>query len=67
MGLAVAPDEIPGIEVARVLQATAGAGFLLYCLVALGLLAARLRLRARTSATGVGPTGWQDRAAADRS
>lgn len=49
VGLAAAPEMIPGISFARGLQAIAGAGFLLYCLIFFGLLLARLRLRAPSS------------------
>lgn len=66
VGLAAAPEMIPGIPVARALQATAGAGFLLYCLIVLGLLLARIRLRARPSATGSRAPGAKDLSAVDR-
>ncbi|MDP9612062.1 hypothetical protein JOF35_004339 [Streptomyces demainii] len=66
VGLAAGPEMIPGIPVARALQATAGAGFLLYCLTVLGLLVARLRLRARPSAAGSLASGAKDLSAVDR-
>lgn len=67
VGLAAAPEMIPGIPVARALQATAGAGFLLYCLVVFGLLVARLRLRVRPAVTDPSAAGRPDRATVDQS
>ncbi|OKI37432.1 hypothetical protein A6A29_40675 [Streptomyces sp. TSRI0281] len=61
VGLAASMEEIPGSPVASALQATAGAGFLLYLLVVLGLFVARLRLRVRpsvTDAAAAGRRGW---------
>jgi len=66
VGLAAAPEMVPGIPVARALQATAGAGFLLYCLVVFGLLVARWRLRAGATATDPSAAGREDLAAVDR-
>ncbi|MFH8369685.1 hypothetical protein [Streptomyces sp. NPDC018031] len=66
VGLAAAPEMIPGISVARGLQVVAGAGFLLYCLVFFGLLIARLRLRARSSASRARDADTTDVATADR-
>jgi hypothetical protein len=40
-----APEAVPGLPLAKTLQATAGAGFLLYCLTACLILLARIRLR----------------------
>ncbi|MFF4499196.1 hypothetical protein [Streptomyces sp. NPDC001401] len=40
-----APEAIPGLPLAKALQAVAGAGFLLYCLTACLILLARIRLR----------------------
>jgi hypothetical protein len=40
-----APEALPGLPLAKALQATAGAGFLLYCLTACLILLARIRLR----------------------
>jgi hypothetical protein len=40
-----APAALPGLPVAKALQATAGAGFLLYCLTACLILLVRIRLR----------------------
>lgn len=47
-GMAGVPEVIPGIPCAQALQATAGAGFMLYCLIAFVLLSARIWLRGRT-------------------
>jgi hypothetical protein len=44
-GMTGAPKVIPGIPYAKALQATAGAGFMLYCLVAFTLLLVRIWLR----------------------
>jgi hypothetical protein len=44
-GALAAPKAIPGLPLARTLQATAGAGFLFYCLTACLILLARIRLR----------------------
>lgn len=44
-GMATASRTVPGIPFARGLQIAAGMGFLLYCLIAFGLMAARLWLR----------------------
>jgi hypothetical protein len=65
-GLAAAPEMMPGIPLARALQATAGAGFLVYCLVAFGLLVARLCIRTRASPTGPGAVGRGERTAVSR-
>lgn len=54
-GMATASRTVPGIPFARGLQIAAGMGFLMYCLVAFGLIAARLWLRrpsARAAAAG---------------
>jgi hypothetical protein len=51
-GMAGAPKVIPGIPCARVLQATAGAGFMLYCLIALFLLLARIWMRGTRGRAG---------------
>lgn len=44
-GAVATPEAIPGLPLARTLQAIAGAGFLLYCLTACLIILARLRLR----------------------
>ncbi len=44
-GAMAAPEAVPGLPLAKTLQATAGAGFLLYCLTACLILLARIRLR----------------------
>lgn len=46
-GMAAAPEAIPGLPLAKALQATAGAGFALYCLTALILISIRIRMRWR--------------------
>lgn len=46
-GAMAAPEAVPGLPLAKVLQETAGAGFLLYCLTACLILLARARLRRR--------------------
>ena len=46
-GAMAAPEAIPGLPLAKALQAIAGAGFLFYCLAACLILLARLRLRRR--------------------
>ncbi|SBT93072.1 hypothetical protein GA0115233_105640 [Streptomyces sp. DI166] len=47
-GAMAAPEAIPGLPLAKALQATAGAGFLLYCLTACLILTARTHLRRQT-------------------
>lgn len=47
-GAMAAPQAIPGLPLARALQAIAGAGFLFYCLTACLILLARIRLRRKT-------------------
>jgi hypothetical protein len=42
-----APQAVPGLPLAKALQATAGVGFLFYCLAACLILLARIRLRRR--------------------
>ncbi|KPI07230.1 hypothetical protein OK074_3928 [Actinobacteria bacterium OK074] len=42
------PAAIPGIPLAKALQATAGAGFLFYCLTAFIIILARACMRRRT-------------------
>ncbi|MEU0070255.1 hypothetical protein ABZ027_12040 [Streptomyces sp. NPDC006332] len=44
-GAMAAPEALPGLRLAKALQATAGAGFLLYCLTACLILLVRIRLR----------------------
>lgn len=44
-GAMAAPEAIPGLPLAKTLQAAAGAGFLFYCLSACAILLARIRLR----------------------
>jgi len=44
-GAMATPEAIPGLPLAKALQATAGAGFLFYCLTACLILLARIRLR----------------------
>ena len=44
-GAMTAPEAVPGLPLAKALQATAGAGFLLYCLTACLILLARSRMR----------------------
>lgn len=46
-GVTAASQDIPGLPWARALQAAAGAGFVLYCLIAFALVTARIWLRAR--------------------
>lgn len=46
-GMAAAPEAIPGLPLAKALQATAGAGFVLYCLTAFVLISIRIRMRRR--------------------
>lgn len=41
-GLTTAPEVLPGIPFARGLQEAAGAGFLLYCAIALTLISVKL-------------------------
>ncbi|GHF66241.1 hypothetical protein GCM10010218_54700 [Streptomyces mashuensis] len=41
-GLTAAPEVLPGIPFARGLQEAAGAGFLLYCAIAVILLSAKM-------------------------
>uniref|UniRef100_A0AAU2VBX5 Uncharacterized protein n=1 Tax=Streptomyces sp. NBC_00003 TaxID=2903608 RepID=A0AAU2VBX5_9ACTN len=44
-GMAAAPEAIPGLPLAKALQEAAGAGFIVYCLIACLLLLARIGLR----------------------
>ena len=46
-GAMAAPEAIPGMPLAKALQETAGAGFLLYCLTAFLIILARIRMRRR--------------------
>ena len=46
-GAMAAPEAVPGLPLAKALQETAGAGFLLYCLTACLILLARTRIRRR--------------------
>lgn len=46
-GAMAAPEAIPGLPLAKALQAIAGAGFLIYCLTACLILLARIHLRRR--------------------
>ncbi|MFI9718804.1 hypothetical protein ACIHFE_03985 [Streptomyces sp. NPDC052396] len=48
-GLTAAPRVLPGIPFAKGLQETAGAGFLLYCAVAVALISAKFWYRLRNS------------------
>ncbi len=48
-GLTAAPRVLPGIPFARGLQEAAGAGFLLYCAVAVALITAKFWYRIRNS------------------
>ena len=50
-GAMAAPEAVPGLPLAKALQATAGAGFLLYCLTAFLILLARIGLRCRAHKT----------------
>jgi hypothetical protein len=50
-GAMAAPEAVPGLPLAKALQATAGAGFLLYCLTACLILLARTRIRRRATRT----------------
>jgi hypothetical protein len=52
-----APEAIPGIPLAKALQATAGAGFMFYFLTALVIVLARMRLR-RSSPERVRANTW---------
>lgn len=54
-GAMAAPEAIPGLPLAKTLQAAAGAGFLLYCLTAVLILLARIRLRRRSHRASAGP------------
>ncbi len=60
-GVMAAPEAIPGLPMARALQATAGAGFLLYCLTACLILLARVRLRRQAQKTQVDAGSGHDR------
>jgi hypothetical protein len=55
-GAMAAPEAVPGLSMAKALQETAGAGFLLYFLTACLILLARIRLRRRghEAQTGAG-------------
>ncbi|GAA0622795.1 hypothetical protein GCM10010394_61920 [Streptomyces crystallinus] len=53
-GMAAAPEAIPGLPLAKALQATAGAGFALYCLTALVLISIRIRMRWRIHSNTTG-------------
>ncbi|WP_371652157.1 MULTISPECIES: hypothetical protein [unclassified Streptomyces] len=55
-GMAAAPEAVPGLPLAKALQATAGAGFVLYCLVACILISIRIRLRWHTG-SNIQPDG----------
>ena len=44
-GAMAAPEAVPGLPLAKALQAAAGIGFLLYCLTAFLILLARIPLR----------------------
>ncbi|MDT0451752.1 hypothetical protein [Streptomyces hesseae] len=48
-GLTAAPEVLPGIPFARGLQEAAGAGFLLYCAIAVALLTAKFWFVLRNS------------------
>ncbi|MFF4352398.1 hypothetical protein [Streptomyces sp. NPDC001530] len=56
-----APEAIPGIPLAKALQATAGLGFLLYCLTAILILLARIRLRRHAPKVQVNAGSSDDR------
>jgi hypothetical protein len=55
-----APKALPGLPLAKALQATAGAGFLLYCLTACLILLARIRLRRRAHKAQLHAGGSRD-------
>lgn len=59
-GAMAAPEAIPGLPLAKALQATAGAGFLLYCLTAFLILIARTHLRRQTRKAQVSAGGGHD-------
>lgn len=53
-GMAAAPETVPGLPLAKALQATAGAGFALYCLTACVLISIRIRMRWRKNSKTAG-------------
>jgi hypothetical protein len=55
-GMATASKAVPGIPFARGLQIAAGMGFLLYCMIAFGLIAARLWLRRSSVRPAISPS-----------
>ena len=59
-GAMAAPQAIPGLPLAKALQATAGAGFLLYCLTACLVLLARIHLRRQAHKAQVEAGGTHD-------
>jgi len=59
-GAMAAPEAIPGLSLAKALQATAGAGFLLYCLTVCMILLARIRLRRQAHKPRIHPGSSRD-------